>query len=127
MDVASETMELFRRHAAREQRNAAATTAAAEPAGHEQPSSSSQQQQEGSSIQQPSPSKHQGSSGSVGSGVDVLVTVLTQAHWPTQARLALNLPSVSILYSEPVTVLFVTVNSHTLVLHCTARYDVLPL
>jgi hypothetical protein len=113
MDVASETMELFRRHAAREQRNAAAAALAAaeEPAGQETPSSSSQQQQQqqqqqqdGSSIQQqqsPSQVKQQqqagssSSSSSVGGGVDVVVTVLTQAHWPTQARLNLNLPSVS--------------------------------
>lgn len=90
--MASETMELFRRHAAREQRNAAAA-AAAEPAG-QRPSSPQQQQQDGSSIQQASPVKQQQQQAS-SSGVDVLVTVLTQAHWPTQARLALNLPSVS--------------------------------
>lgn len=61
MDVATETMELFKRHHSR----------------------LSQQRQ-----QQPDSSSH-------GSGIDVAVTVLTQAHWPTQTLLQLNLPSVS--------------------------------
>jgi hypothetical protein len=95
MDVASETMELFRRHAAREQRNAAAAATAAEPAGQSSSSPQQQQQQDASSIQQASPVKQQQQQQGGSSGVDVTVTVLTQAHWPTQARLALNLPSVS--------------------------------
>lgn len=76
MDVASETMELFRRHYSRttrlQQQDAAA---AAAPAG------------EGSAQGTSSSSKEPGGS------VDVQVTVLTQAHWPTQTLLELNLPS----------------------------------
>jgi hypothetical protein len=77
MDVASETMELFRRHYSRYARLQQQDAAAAAPAGDSstQPSSSSSREP--------------------GGGVDVQVTVLTQAHWPTQTLLELNLPLVS--------------------------------
>eukprot|EP00879_Flechtneria_rotunda_P031663 GHRR01034612.1.p1 GENE.GHRR01034612.1~~GHRR01034612.1.p1 ORF type:complete len:688 (+),score=269.23 GHRR01034612.1:951-3014(+) len=67
MDVASETMELFQRHYNRVKR--------------------ASQQQDGSTDDAPA------SMSSVASGIDVQVTVLTQAHWPTQAMLELNLPT----------------------------------
>ncbi|KAF6264244.1 Cullin-domain-containing protein [Scenedesmus sp. NREL 46B-D3] len=75
MDVASETMELFRRHHSRTTRLQQQDAAAAAPAGDSSgpPSSSSSREP--------------------GGGVDVQVTVLTQAHWPTQTMLELNLPS----------------------------------
>jgi hypothetical protein len=78
MDVASETMELFRRHYSRSARLQQQDAAAAAPAGD-----SSAQLSSSSSSKEP------------GGGVDVQVTVLTQAHWPTQTLLELNLPSVS--------------------------------
>eukprot|EP00878_Enallax_costatus_P001922 GHUV01002084.1.p1 GENE.GHUV01002084.1~~GHUV01002084.1.p1 ORF type:complete len:775 (+),score=225.89 GHUV01002084.1:456-2780(+) len=76
MDVASETMDLFRRQYARDNRLA------------------EKQQQPGAAAPEPAgPAAHTSSSSSPGSGIDVHVTVLTQAHWPTQTLLELNLPS----------------------------------
>lgn len=85
MDVASETMDLFRRHCAREDR-----------AADKDKQQQHRQQSEAAAPEPSGPvatSSNSSSSGS-GGGVDVHVTVLTQAHWPTQTLLELNLPSV---------------------------------
>jgi hypothetical protein len=72
-------MELFRRHYSKttrlQQHDAAAAPAGDSRAHHGSSSSSSSKEP--------------------GGGVDVQVTVLTQAHWPTQTLLELNLPTVS--------------------------------
>ncbi|KAF8068312.1 CUL4A [Scenedesmus sp. PABB004] len=82
MDVASETMELFRRHVSREGRQAAAAAAVAAGGDASAGAGSSSGAAGGSAAP-----------GGGAGGLEVQVTVLTQAHWPTQTLLELNLPA----------------------------------